>query len=465
MNSYLVFILAVIVSSFLIEAAVSLLNLRALDPRLPAEFSDVFDRERYARSQEYTRATTRFALIRETVTTLLTLLFLLLGGFNWADTIARFPGFGSIGTGLLFTGLILLLGGIAGLPFSLYSTFVIEERYGFNRTTAVTFALDLIKTLLLAIVIGAPLLASILWFFEESGSLAWFYCWLAAVAWIVLLQFLAPTFIMPLFNTFTPLPEGELKEQISAYARRQDFRIQGIFTMDGSKRSTRLNAFFTGFGRSRRIVFFDTLVEKLDPGEIVAVLAHEMGHYRLRHVFIMLAVAVGQTGIMFALLSRFINNEGLFAAFGMERLSVYASLLFFGFLYTPISLILGLMVNALSRRHEYRADAYAAATTGRPQDLINGLKKLSAANMANLTPHPLHVLLHASHPPVLARIRALAADHPQAPRAATPAATEQGECAHCRRLFPAELFAQGSGADQICPDCRAEIENCGCADE
>lgn len=256
MNGYLIFILAVMVISFLIEAGVSLLNLRALDPRLPAEFSDVFDRERYARSQEYTRATTRFALVRETVTTLLTLLFLLLGGFNWADTVARFPGFGSIGTGLLFTGLILLLGGLAGLPFSLYSTFVIEERYGFNRTTAGTFVLDLIKTLLLTILIGAPLLTFIFWFFEESGSLAWLYCWLVVVAWTVLLQFLAPTFIMPLFNTFTPLAEGELKERITAYARSQDFRMQGIFTMDGSKRSTRLNAFFTGFGRSRRIVFF-----------------------------------------------------------------------------------------------------------------------------------------------------------------------------------------------------------------
>ncbi|HBI16132.1 MAG TPA: peptidase M48 [Desulfobulbaceae bacterium] len=426
MNGYLIFILSVIVLSFLIEAGVSLLNLRALDPRLPVEFSDVFDRERYARSQEYIRATTCFALVRGAATTLLTLLFLLLGGFNLADTIARSLGFGSIVTGLIFTGLILLLGGLAGLPFSLYSTFVIEERFGFNRTTARTFAMDLIKTLLLAILIGAPLLAFILWFFEQSGSLAWLFCWLAVVIWTVLLQFLAPTFILPLFNTFTPLPEGELKERITDYARRQGFRMQGIFTMDGSKRSTRLNAFFTGFGRSRRIVFFDTLLEKLGPGEIVAVLAHEMGHFRLRHVFIMLTAAVGQTGIMFALLSRFINNQGLFAAFGMEHLSVYASLLFFSFLFTPISLCLGLLVNALSRRHEYQADAYAAASTGRPQDLISGLKKLSAANMANLTPHPLFVLLHASHPPVLARIRALTGAHPRAQQDTSQPAAQRG---------------------------------------
>ncbi|MHB8809501.1 MAG: M48 family metallopeptidase [Desulfobulbaceae bacterium] len=459
MNGYLIFILAVIVISFLLEAGVALLNLRALDPRLPAEFSDVFDRERYARSQEYTRVTTRFGLVRETVTTLLTLLFLLLGGFNRADTVARALGFGSIGTGLVFTGLILLLAGLAGLPFTLYATFGIEERFGFNRTTVRTFVLDLIKTVLLAIFIGAPLLAFILWFFEESGSLAWLYCWLTVVACTVLLQFLAPSLIMPLFNTFTPLAEGELKERITAYARSQNFRMQGIFTMDGSKRSTRLNAFFTGFGRFRRIVFFDTLVEKLAPGEIVAVLAHEMGHYRLHHIFIMLAVAVTQTGIMFALLSRFINKPGLFAAFGMEHLSVYASLLFFGFLFTPVSLFLGLLVNGLSRRHEHQADAYAAATTGRPQDLISGLKKLSAANMANLTPHPLYVLLHASHPPVLARIRALAGHGPSALH------DGEVECAYCRQPFPPELFAPSRGEGEVCPDCRAEIESCGCGDD
>ncbi|MFZ5798950.1 MAG: M48 family peptidase [Desulfobulbus sp.] len=455
MNSYLIFILAVILLGFLLEAGASLLNLRALDPRLPEEFTDVFDRERYARSQEYTRATTRFGLLREGVATLLTVAFLLAGGFNWADTLARSFGFGSIGTGLIFSGLLLLLSGLTGLPFSLYATFVIEERFGFNRTTVRTFVLDLAKIVLLALLLGAPLLAFILWFFEKSGPLAWLYCWLAVIAWTVLLQFLAPALIMPLFNTFTPLADGELKERITAYARGQNFRMQGIFTMDGSKRSTRLNAFFSGFGSFRRIVFFDTLLEKLSPGEIVAVLAHEMGHYRLRHVFIMLAVAVAQTGIMFALLSRFINNPGLFAAFRMEHLSIYASLIFFGFLFAPVSLILGIAVNGLSRQHEYRADAYGAATTGRPQDLISALKKLAAANMANLTPHPLHVLLHAGHPPVLARIRALAAIK-------TP--NLDMECVQCRRRFPAEHLT-GSGRETVCRDCRAEIESCGCADD
>jgi len=191
------------------------------------------------------------------------------------------------------------------------------------------------------------------------------------------------------------------------YAERRRFKMKGIYTMDGSKRSTKLNAFFTGFGRFRRIVFFDTLIDKLAPGEIVAVLAHEMGHYKKRHIFRMLAVSIAQTGIMFLVLSLFINNQGLFEAFGMEHLSIYASLFFFGFLYAPISLFTDIFVHFLSRRHEYEADFFVVATTGKAGDLINGLKKLSASNFANLTPHPLHVFLNYSHPPVLDRIRAL----------------------------------------------------------
>ena len=407
MNGYLIFILAVICISYLLEALVSSLNVRSLDPALPVEFSDVFDEEKYAKSQEYTRSSTRFSLVENTIMTAATILFMLLGGFNWIDTIARSLDFGTIVTGLIFTGLLVLLSGIISLPFSIYSTFVIEERFGFNTTTVKTFILDIIKTLVLGIVIGGPFLAFILWFFETGGPLAWLYCWLVVVTFTVVLQFLAPVIIMPLFNKFIPLEEGELKQSITDYAGQQEFRMKGIYTMDGSKRSTKLNAFFTGFGRFRRIVFFDTLIEKLSVHEIVAVLSHEMGHYKRKHIFKMMGASILQTGIMFYILSLFINNEGLFAAFKMEHLSVYASLIFFGFLYSPISMFLGIVFNYFSRRHEYEADAYAAVSTKRPQDLVNGLKKLSVTNLSNLTPHPLHVFLNYSHPPVLARIQAL----------------------------------------------------------
>lgn len=407
MNGYLIFILAVLLLGYLLETVVSLLNLRALTPVLPPQFADIYDEEQYTRSQEYTRATTRFGLIRNSIATLLTVFFILLGGFNWADVTVRSLGLGSIATGLFFTGLIVLLAAVVGLPFSVYATFGIEERFGFNKTTAGTFVLDIIKSLLLSVIIGAPLLAFVLWFFETGGPFAWLYCWLAVVVFTVIIQFLAPVCIMPLFNKFTPLPDGELKNRIMQYADRQRFKMKGIYTMDGSKRSTRLNAFFTGFGRFRRIVFFDTLIDKLTAGEIVAVLAHEMGHYKKRHIFRMLAVSIVQTGVMFLVLSLFINNQGLFDAFGMEHLSIYASLFFFGFLYTPISMFLEIFIHSISRRHEYEADGFVVATTGKAGDLISGLKKLSASNLVNLTPHPLHVFLNYSHPPVLARIHAL----------------------------------------------------------
>lgn len=407
MNGYLILILAIILVSFTVEVVVALLNLRSLRPDLPAEFADVFDKELYAKSQNYTRTTTHFGLLQNTIMTPVTILFILLGGFNWVDILARSLNNGSIITGLIFTGMLMLFSGITGLPFSIYSTFVIEERFGFNKTSVNTFILDIIKSVMLGILIGGPIMALVLWFFETGGPLAWLYCWLIVIGFVLIMQFIAPVVIMPLFNKFTPLDEGELRENITTYAKSQAFKMKGIYTMDGSKRSTKLNAFFTGFGKFRRIVFFDTLVEKLSTNEIVPVLAHEMGHYKKKHIFKMMAASILQMGIMFYILSLFLNNEGLFAAFGMEHLSIYASLIFFGFLYSPITMLVGIAGNFFSRRHEYEADAYAASTTARPLDLINGLKKLSVSNLANLTPHPLHVFLNYSHPPVLARINAL----------------------------------------------------------
>lgn len=410
MNGYLLFILSVLLLGYLIELTVALLNLRSLNPELPTEFAGVYDRDQYARSQEYTRMQTRFSLVQSTVSLVVTLGFILAGGFNLIDLVARSFGFSTITTGLLFTGLLGLLSAALNLPFSIYSTFVIEQRFGFNKTTVATYILDLLKGLLLAILLGGPLLAVILWFFEFSGGWAWLYCWAAATAFILVVQFLAPVVIMPLFNKFSPLADGELKDGITRYAAAQCFALQGIYTMDGSKRSTRANAFFTGFGRFRRIVFFDTLTDKLATEEIVAVLAHEMGHYKLKHIPVMMVLSIAQMGIMFLILSQFLGNQGLFAAFGMEHLSTYASLVFFGFLYAPISTILAIGFNAFSRRNEYQADRYAADTNGAGsggEALISGLKKLSVSNLSNLTPHPLHVFLNYSHPPVLARIEAL----------------------------------------------------------
>lgn len=465
MNGYLILILAIILVSFTLEVIVALLNLRSLLPVLPDEFADVLDQELYAGSQNYTRTTTRFGLLQNSIMTPVTILFILLGGFNWIDSLARSMGHGTIITGLIFTGLLMFFSGIASLPFSIYSTFVIEERFGFNKTTVTTFILDIIKSVALGILIGGPVLALILWFFETGGPLAWLYCWLIVMGFVLIMQFLAPVVIMPLFNKFTPLEEGELKESITAYAKNQAFKMKGIYTMDGSKRSTKLNAFFTGLGKFRRIVFFDTLIEKLSPYEIVAVLAHEMGHYKKKHIFKMMAASILQMGIMFYILSLFLNNQGLFAAFGMEHLSIYASLIFFGFLYAPISMLLAIAGNFFSRRHEYAADAYAASSTARPQDLVNGLKKLSVSNLANLTPHPLHVFLNYSHPPVLARIHAL--QHYRTtvdPR--EEALGRALSCDGCQQFVtPEEVQQENHTWRRLCPECRAEERSCGCADD
>ena len=407
LNFYLVCILAILLLGALLELIAGLLELRSLHPELPAEFVGVYDRDRYARAQEYTRATTRLALVRRTVGLALTLAFLLLGGFNLVDALARGLGLTPVPTGLVFTGLLALLSGAVQLPFSVYATFGIEERFGLNTTTPLTFLLDTLKGMLLAVVLGGPLLAGVFLLFEAGGPAAWILCWLAVSAFLLVVQFLAPVVLLPLFNRFTPLAEGELRTAITRYAANERFAVGGIFTMDGSRRSTRANAFFTGFGRFRRIVFFDTLLERLTTAEIVAVLAHEIGHWRLKHIPVMVGLSALQTGLLFFLLSRFLDNPGLFAAFGMEHLSVYGSVVFFGFLYTPIATLLAVGVNGLSRRHEYQADRFAVHTGAGAEALISGLKKLSVSNLANLTPHPVNVRLSHSHPPVLERIASL----------------------------------------------------------
>jgi len=407
MNPWLVCILLILLLQYALDIGVSILNLKALSPDLPREFLKEMRHEDYTKSLEYTRTTTLYSLLVESWTTCITLAFLLFGGFNLIDIYARSLGLSPIPTGLIYTGALLLLTWIIGLPFSIYSTFVIESRFGLNTTTVKTFVLDMLKTGLLAAIIGGPVLALVLWFFEQSGPLAWVYCWIGLILISIVLQYLAPVLIMPLFNKFTPLSEGSLKDTIMDYAGSQKFKMQGIFTMDGSKRSTKLNAFFTGFGRFRKIVFFDTLLEKLSDREVLAVLAHEMGHYKLHHIFKMIAASILHTGVLFYLLSLILNNKGLFAAFGMEHLSIYASLVFFGFLFSPSNLLVSIIFNIFSRRHEYAADRFAAQTTGDADSLITSLKKLSKLNLSNLTPHPLHVFLHYSHPPVLARINEL----------------------------------------------------------
>ena len=402
---FLIFILSIIVLEYILGLVSKRLTISNFKTELPKEFEGYFDNKKYSKSQEYTRDNLKFSLIENSFSTLLIITFILIGGFNYIDIYARSFGFDSIFTGLIFTGLLMLGSSIISLPFSIYSTFVIEEKYGFNKTTAKTFFIDLIKGMVLSALIGGIVLYGVLFFFESFPNLAWLYSWLGMIIFSITMFFLAPIIIMPLFNKFILLEDGELKEKIYIYAKKQDFKMKGIYTMDGSKRSTKLNAYFTGFGKFRRIVFYDTLVEKLSANEIVSVLAHEMGHFKLKHIFKSLINSILTMGLMFFILSLFINNQDLFTAFKMENISIYGSLIFFGFLYSPISMIISIFGNIKSRKHEYEADKYAVDTTDDKENMVTALKKLSVENMSNLTPHPFNVFMYYSHPPVLERIK------------------------------------------------------------
>jgi STE24 endopeptidase len=407
MNIYLLFILIVLIGDYLLDLVVGVLNTRHLKTTLPSEFEGVYDAEKYRKSQEYLKENTRFGMIIDSILTPVTIGFILAGGFNFVDRFARGFDLGPIPTGLIFAGVLVFGFNLLSVPFSFYRTFVIEEKYGFNRTTPKTFVLDILKGWILTAVLGGAVFAVVVWFFREAGELAWLYCWVAVTLFQLFLLFVAPVVIMPLFNKFSPLEDNDLKREIERYAQRQKFKMKGVFTMDGSKRSTKSNAFFTGLGRFRRIVLFDTLMERHTTDELLSILAHEMGHYKKRHILKTILLSILTTGLMFYILSFFIHNEALFRAFGMEQTSIYAGLVFFGFLYSPLAMILSILGNLLSRRHEYEADAYAVRTFGKPESMTAALKKLSVDNLSNLTPHPLKVFLSYSHPPVLKRIAAI----------------------------------------------------------
>ncbi len=408
-NGYFIFVLAAVLGFFLLDVVSRMMNLASLKPELPAAFTDVFDKAAYAKSQDYTRERTRFGVLDDTVSLLIFLAFWWLGGFGWLDEVMRGYTENQIVVGLLFIGALYVGSKLISIPFDLYGTFVIEEKYGFNKTTIGTFVMDQVKGLLLSIVIGVPILALVLYLFDQFGSNAWLYGWIAVTAFSLAMMYLAPTYIMPLFNKFKPLEEGKLKTAIKEMSEKCDFPLTEVYEIDGSKRSTKANAFFTGLGKHKKIALYDTLIKNNGVGELVAVLAHEIGHFKKKHVYQTMVLSIFQMGVLFFLLGLFLNNQALFDAFGVEQVSVYGSLVFFMFLFEPFSKLLSVLMMMLSRKNEYEADRYAAKVTGRPEDLISGLKKLSKDNLANLTPHPFYVFLNYSHPPMLKRLAALEA--------------------------------------------------------
>jgi len=407
MNTIAWTILVFFIAEFVLQLTADQLNLWVISDNIPKPFQGVIEPETYRKSQEYLRTNTGFGQFSAAFDLLLLLIFWFCGGFALIDNWTRALDWGPLATGLAYIGLLAGLKAIVDQPFSLYATFVIEERFGFNQTNLSTWVKDLLKALLLAILLGTPLLSGVLAFFMYAGDAAWLWCWLLVTVFMIGVQFVAPTWIMPLFNRFEPLGKGELRDAIMAYAASIGFSLEDIYVMDGSKRSSKSNAFFTGFGRHRRIVLFDTLIAKHSVEELVSVLGHEMGHYKMRHILKMMTIGILQTGILLFLMSLTINTPALFEAFYVNQPSVHAGLVFFGLLYAPLDFFMGMIVQRISRIHEYAADRFAAETTGNAGAMIEALKKLSVHNLSNLSPHPFYVFLNDSHPPVMQRIEAL----------------------------------------------------------
>ena len=390
-----------------IQTWAEILNLGALRPEVPTSFADVYDAEAYEKSQRYTRANTRFGWGSRLFDLALLLGFWALGGFEWLDIWMRSLGFGPLVTGLFYIGVLSVAVTLLGLPFRWYDTFVLEERFGFNRTDKKTFILDVLKGSAVDVAFGLPVLAAILFFFGWAGSWGWVYAWAGIAAFSLVASFIYPTWILPLFNKFSSLEEGPLRTAIFAYAEKVGFSLENVFVMDGSKRSTRSNAYFTGFGKNRRIALFDTLIESHDADELVGVMAHEVGHYKERHILKNTLMSIAYFGGLCYLLSLALHSEALFQAFGVTTPSVYVGLVLFGVLFTPVSFVLSVLMNIVSRRYEFQADRYAVKTTGDGESLARALATLSRTNLSNLTPHALYVWLTYSHPPVLERIRAI----------------------------------------------------------
>ncbi len=405
-NTLFYIILLILVVGFLFEQLLEYLNRKNWSDILPEELRDVFDAEEYSKSRRYNRETDRFALITGSLNFIIILLMLLLGGFALADQVARQLAPQAILTALMFFGMLMLISDLINTPFSWYSIFVIEEKYGFNKTTRKTFILDKLKGWLLAAVIGGLVLSAIAWFYLQTRDLFWIYAWILSTAFMIFMLLFYSNLIVPLFNKQTPLESGELRTAIEAFAHKAGFALKNIYVIDGSKRSTKANAYFTGLGPKKRIVLFDTLIQDLSIPEIVAVLAHEIGHYKKKHTLWGLLVSIADTGATLFILSLFISRPALSAALGAQVQSFHMGLVAFGILYSPVSLVVGLASNVLSRKNEYAADRFAAQY-GYAGYLISGLKKLSKKSLSNLTPHPLYVFFHYSHPTLLQRIRAL----------------------------------------------------------
>ncbi len=396
-------IIGILIIDFLFEKYLDYLNTTTMSETLPDEVKGIYDEGKYKKQQAYQRENHRFGIISGSVSFAITLCMFLFYGFAFVDKLAWGITGNAILAALVFLGIIMFASDLIGIPFSVYDTFKIEEKYGFNKTTPKTFVADTIKGWLVGAIIGGGIMALVILIYQKTQNMFWLYAWILVAVFSVFMTMFYSNIIVPLFNKQTPLEEGELRNAIREFSDKVGFRLDNIFVIDGSKRSTKANAYFTGFGAKKRIVLYDTLINDMETEELVAVLAHEIGHYKKKHVVQGLLISLLQTGVVLFLFSLLIGSPVLSKALGVEEPNFHIGLIAFGILYSPISFVLGIFMNALSRKNEYQADAFAAENY-KPEALASALKKLSVKNLSNLTPHPRYVFFHYSHPTLLQRL-------------------------------------------------------------
>ena len=403
-NVWFFIIIGIILINYFIATFISYLNIKSLSPKIPDEMVDFYDSEKYSKSQEYTKTNTRFSLITGSFSILIILGMIIFDGFAYIDQIAEnISGNGTVKIALIFFGILFVANTILNFPFEIYDIFVIEKKFGFNKTTPITFIMDKIKGLLLTIILGGGIMALIIYLYTLTEAMFWIYAWIAISAISIFFAMFYSNLIVPLFNKQTPLPAGELRDSIEEFSTKAGFELKNIYQIDSSKRSTKANAYFTGLGSKKRIVLYDTLIEQMTVNEIVAILAHEIGHYKNKHTVKGIVVSLINTGVTLFIFSFFVSKPQISEALGVEGIRFHIALIAFGILYTPISMITGLFMNISSRKNEFEADNYAK-DNDLGDELISGLKKLSVNNLSNLTPHPVDVFMNYSHPPLLKRI-------------------------------------------------------------
>ena len=412
MSSEIIFFIIVVFLclDFVLERILESLNSKHMSPVLPDSLKGIYDEKEYSRFQSYKRENGRLDSWSSGVGFVVMIVFLVAGGFGWYNSWVVSLTDSVVWQTILFVVGLSVASSVLDIPFDYYATFRIEEKYGFNKTTRRVYWLDTVKELVLSLVLGGVLLALVVWFYTWAGTYFWLYAWGAVTLFSVFMAMFYSQLIVPLFNKQTPLQEGSLRDKIQAFAGKVGFKLDNIYVIDGSKRSTKANAYFTGLGPKKRVVLYDTLIDELTEEEIVAVLAHEVGHYKKRHTLRSMVVSVIQMGVLFWLFSLCVNNAALSEALGGDRAYFQLGLIAFAILYSPVNLILGIGMNVWSRSNEYEADAFAARYY-EGDYLVSGLKKISVKSLSNLTPHPLYEYIYYSHPSLLKRIDAIKRIH------------------------------------------------------